>query len=175
MDARDHLDTCFHRLHLPCYATLRATVVTNLRSPACRVTVTVAEANRRALRQHGDEVMVGGLTVAWRTMNAERGGETSTRTTRAGREERVVRSFFLLLVGESAYLCARFPRRCRVLGFVRDTMSRAVSNGISQATCPNMALHCGATRGRYTPPSQSIGRSVDTAEERALRDRVIAD
>ena len=43
------LRTCPHRLHLPCHAALRVRAATDLRYPACRATVTVGQADRRAL------------------------------------------------------------------------------------------------------------------------------
>lgn len=53
-----NLGSCLHQLHLPCYTAFRVRAAANLRCPTCRATATVEEADRRALRQHSERVMV---------------------------------------------------------------------------------------------------------------------
>ena len=143
-----HLRACPHRLHLPCYAALRVGATTDLRCPACRATVTVGLANRRAPQQHSEEVMTEATAVARRKMPTGGGGGSSTRATRAGRGGRVICSICHGLVGERAFVlisCScEVHRRC-ALGFVEDAISRARINGVRtvtyQVTCPNPVLH----------------------------------
>lgn len=74
--------------HLPsptCLVVLRVRVATNLRSPACKVTITGRSGQQKSAPADGDKFMVEGVTVAWRAVKAtEGGGETSTRATRGG-------------------------------------------------------------------------------------------
>ena len=53
-----------HRMHLLCYAARRVRVGVDLRYLACRTTVTANEADRMALREHSNGMMVEVLTVA---------------------------------------------------------------------------------------------------------------
>lgn len=65
--------------------TLHVRVVVTLCFPARRSTVTVEDADRRALQQHTQEVFADAVAVARRAMLARRGGGSSTRATRDGR------------------------------------------------------------------------------------------
>ena len=58
------LGSCPHRFHLPRYAVPRVRATTELRCPACRATVPVEEADRRALQQHREEVVKEAIVVA---------------------------------------------------------------------------------------------------------------
>ena len=60
-----HLGSCSHRLHLLCYAALPIRAAANLRRPACRVTVTVEEADRKDVRQHSEEVIADAMAAEW--------------------------------------------------------------------------------------------------------------
>ena len=139
----DHLDSCPHQLHLPCYVALRVRATTYLRCPACRATVTVEEADRQALRQHSEEVMAEAMIVARR----ERRGVIHKGLKRW--EGKAGHMQHLPWVGGGDRLraspcCCDVHRRC-ALGFVEDAILRARANEAGtvthQVTCPNPALH----------------------------------
>ena len=173
------LGSCPHRLHLPCYAALRVRVGSNLRCPACRTTVTLKEADRMASRQHSNEVMLEALSIALHEMPAEGGRGAPTRTTRSERGRRAICSICHGLIEETAiYKCpCDIHRRCAV-GFCEDVIPRARYVGrASQVTCPSPALHEEHHEVDIHPLLEQIhalGRSADTTEERAIRERETA-
>lgn len=81
-----HLGSCPLQLHLLCYAALCVRAAVNLRCSACRVTVMVEGAGRRALRQHNTKDMAVVILVARRGIPGE--GGSSTTTMRDGKEGR---------------------------------------------------------------------------------------
>ena len=127
--------------------------------------------------------MVEAMSVARRAMPVWERGGSSTRAARNGRGGRVICSICHGLVEEDAFL--QVPCSCDVhprcaLGFV-DTIPRARINGAStltyQVTCPNPTLHeihREVDLQSLLQQIRGVGRSADTAEERAIRARVTA-
>ena len=176
-----HLESCSHRLHLPCYAALRIRAEANLRCPACRATVRVDEADRMALRQHSNEVMLEVMTVAWQEMPAGGEARLTTRFTRGDRRRRTICSVCHGLVEETTRVqvsCSCDVHSRCALGFCEDAISRARSfGGVHLVTCPNPALHEEHQEADLHPLRQQIralGRSVDTTEKHEIRRWVTA-
>ena len=173
------LGSCPHRLHLPCYAALRARAVADLRCPACRATVTVGAADRIASHHHNDKVMAEALAIARQEVPAA-GGGASTRTTRGERGERAICSICYGLIEGTDHV--QVPCSCDVhhrcaLGFCEDAIPRPrFVGGARHVTCPNPALHEVHQEVDLHPLQQirAIGRTPDTPDERAIRNRVTA-
>ena len=129
-----YLGCCPHRLHLPCYAALRVRAEASLRCPASRATATINEADRMAIHQHSNEVMVEALTTAQQDLPANGGAKAPTGTTRGQRRRRVICSICHGLV--EATVCVQVSYSCEVhrrcaLGFCEDAIPRArISGGV---------------------------------------------
>lgn len=137
-----HLGSGLHRLQLPCYVARRVREAANLRRPACQATVTIEEADRKALRQHSEEVTSKAMAIARRAMPARGGNGSSIRATRNGGGGRVICSICNGLVEETAFVqvsCSCHVHHCfggmyiicRFRGTARDIPRHA-------ATCRNM-------------------------------------
>ena len=149
---------------------------------ACRVIVTVEEPDRSTVQQHNEEVMAETMTVARGTMPADGRGGSSTRSTRGGRERRLICSTCRGLVKGTAHvhmccLCD-VPRYCG-WALLERCNPRARSNETNgranQVTCPNPVLRKvrqDVDLQRLLEHILNLSRSVNTAQERALRDRV---
>ena len=156
-----YLTSCSHRVYLPCYAARRVRAEADLRCPACRATVTVNEADRMALRQHSNEVMVEVLTVARQEMPADGETRLTTRATRGDRRRRAICSVCHGLVEETNGV--QVPCSCDVhhrcdLGFCKDAIPRdRTFGGVHLVTCPNPALHEEHQESIYTLSSNRFG------------------
>ena len=133
--------------------------------------VRVNEADRVALRQHSNEVMVrrrGAEGCARQDRPADEEARPTTTSTRRTRRRRAICSIFHGLVEEATWV--QVSCSCGVhlrLGFCEDALLRARTFGEAhQVTCPNPAR--GASRGGYTPPSPTDSRSrqVDAQDGR---------
>ena len=178
-----HFDSCFHQLHLPCYAALCIREAAKLRCPTCRATATVEEADRKALQQHREEVVADAMTVVLRAMPARRrgGGYPPGLHGTAGEGDMQ----HLLRVGGGDRLVhtscfCDVHRRC-TLGFFEHLIPRARGNDVRsltyQVSCPNPAPHAEHQVMDLHTLLQEMCRlrgSVDTAAERAVDARVTA-
>ena len=127
-------------------------------------------------------VMAETMIVARRHMPARGGRGSSTRATRDERGRRVICSICHGLVEETAFVrmpCSCDVRRRCALGFVEDAIPRSRANEARtithQVTCPNPALHevqQDVDLHGLLQQIRGIGRSTDTAEERAIGARV---
>ena len=128
--------------------------------------------------------MADAMMVARRAMPARGRGGSSTRAARNERDRRVICSIRHGLVGEDAFVhvpCSCDVHRGCALGFVEHAISRPRVNGAStltyQVTCPNPTLHeihREVDLQSLLQQIRGVGRSADTAEERAIRARVTA-
>lgn len=73
--------------------------------------------------------------------------------------------------------CSCDVKRRYALGFAEDASAQAMSSGARQVTRPNRALHTVHRYVNLRPLAQhirSLGKSVNTTEERAIRDEATA-
>ena len=151
-----HLGSSPRRLHLPCYATHRVRASATLRCPACRATVTVEQADGRALRQHNEEVMADAMAgratsdAGWE----RRGGTDHGHTGRQGRVSD--RQQFPRIGGGGRRLDV--PRSCDVhrrcaLGWGEEAIPQPESTRHAHSGhIPESVPTCGAPRGGPATP-----------------------
>ena len=114
-------------------------------------------------------------------MPAEGGGGAPRRTERSERGRRAICSNCHGLIEETANVqvsCSCGVHRRCALGSCEDVNPRAkYVGGASQVTCPNPGLHEEHHEVDIYPllhQIRALGRSVDTTEERIIRERVTA-